>query len=199
MKFSEWVKAKQNLFEAFGAESMFNNVFRKYADKINSLMLKLDLADKTKCNDFKQEHNRIAKMVLSDCENALKELGYVGMEQGKVVINKLISDLMKLYNRAKDNAERSAMPGGCPIASPYMSLKDTGVGEKMRDLASHIRYLIEDLQKLDFAGDKSPASAKGPEEDGLMSKLFGKKGWLNPDAYASPVKRPDRDKRPTRF
>ena len=199
MKFREWVQAKQNLVEAFGAESMFNNVFRKYTDKINSLMLKIDLADKTKCNDFKQEHNRLVKMVLSECENTLKELGYVSMEKGKVVINNLISELMKLYKMAKDNAEGSTMPGGCPIASQYMSLKDPGVGEKMRDLASYIRYLIEDLKKLDFAGDKSPVSANKPEEDGFMSKLFGKKGWLNPDAYGSPVKRPDSNKRPRRF
>ena len=40
MKFSEWVQAKQNLFEAFGAEGMFNNVFGKYADKINVLSFK---------------------------------------------------------------------------------------------------------------------------------------------------------------
>lgn len=189
--FEEWLAGNEYITESFGAEDIFGNAFKKWAGNIEALLIKPDYEDKTKCKDFKEEHNTIIRHVLSECNHTLKMLGYTGMGRGKVEISQLITQLSKLYERAKDNAYQSKMPGGCGIPSGYTSRTEPGVAEKLQDLSSHIRYLIEDLQKLDFTSNKpQQPSAKEPEANGLMSKLFGKKGWLNPDAYARPIKRP---------
>jgi hypothetical protein len=191
MKFSDWLEVRKDLVESVGAEKMVDAVCKKWTAKLDTLRIAPDYGDDSKCKDHKEAHNSILRKVQNACRDTVEELSYLPMSRGKATVMNLVVQLQKLYKMANDNADESKMPGGCPIPSPFMSLKNPGVGEKLRDLASYIRYLIEDLEKLNFnAVEKSPVSAAEPEEGGLMSKLFGKKGWLNPDAYARPVRRP---------
>jgi len=167
--------------------------------KLQDLLLKIDHSDKSECTEFKQQHNSMIKKTKTILDGLVSELNMVTSQYGMKMVDKTLTLLKEKVIGAEVNVRQSEAYN-CGIPSPYTSLKNPGHAEKMRELPRQIRFIAEDLEKwIDMTSMKlkvaSPA-AKPAEEEGIYSKLFGKKGWLNPDAYAKPVKRPEKPRLP---
>lgn len=195
-QFGQW------LVESFAGKSKIDEAIRVIStgiDRFDKIRIMPDYSDKTKCVLFKNAHSSILGKVVTSCEFAIKELKLLSLRFAEIEIQKLIEDLKAKYKNAKDNEDKSLDPGGCGIPSAYTSLKNPGVAEKIRELPRLINILIRELQELDFTPEPSASSSKKKDDEengGWYTKLFGKKGLLNPDRFARPVKRPEKNRLP---
>lgn len=194
--FHEWLN------EAHGMSMMLQDaveIANSGRRKVKDLLIKPDYTDKSKCPEYKEEHNLLIGRVDRELESLVDELKMVSVKFAIPQAKSTVGRLHALQSKAGTNEYESKLDG-CGIPSPFTSLKNPGVAEKISQLPRTIKSIAEQLEKwINMSSmnsmDASP-SEKPEEEEGIYSKLFGKKGWLNPDAYAKPVKRPEKPRLP---